>query len=581
MSSRSVQFTSSPLLASKTPVWRSQFIVACIALGFIGLVGRAAYVQVIDNAFFKRQGVVRFVRTLELPANRGRILDRHGVVLASSIPVPSIWASPEDLERDPAKLKELARLLQMPMPELEKKLQDDDKSFVWLKRQVDESVAKQIASLGIKGVYSRKEYKRAYPEGESVAHIVGFTNVENIGQEGVELTFNKELGGRSGSRRVIKNRLGHVVEDIGEMIPPVDGRDLELSIDSKVQFFAYQKLREAVLDNRAAAGSVVVIDVQHGEILALANYPSYAPDRRANLTGAQLRNRALTDTFEPGSTMKPFVVALALEKGLVKPESMIQTAPGRLALGGHTISDAHPHALLSVNEVIQKSSNVGTVKIAMQLPPHDMWEMFTQVGFGQKPQVPFPGAVAGRLRAYKTWRPIEQATMSYGYGLSVSLFQLAQAYSVFARDGEMVPVSLVRNQDRTQVNSPIRVFDAKQAAAMRNMLHMVTSPGGTALKAQTMGYSVGGKTGTAHKQEGRGYAGKKYRGFFVGMAPIEQPRIVVAVMIDEPTNGRYYGGDVAAPVFSQTVQQTLRMMGIQPDLTVKPQVVAKAEPESF
>lgn len=581
MSSRSVQFTSSPLLASKTPVWRSQFIVACIALGFIGLVGRAAYVQVIDNAFFKRQGVVRFVRTLELPANRGRIVDRNGVVLASSIPVPSIWASPEDLERDPAKLKELARLLQMPMPELEKKLQDEDKSFVWLKRQVDESVAKQIASLGIKGVYSRKEYKRAYPEGESVAHIVGFTNVENIGQEGVELTFNKELGGRSGSRRVIKNRLGQVVEDIGEMIPPVDGRDLELSIDSKVQFFAYQKLREAVLDNRAAAGSVVVIDVQHGEILALANYPSYAPDRRANLTGAQLRNRALTDTFEPGSTMKPFVVALALEKGLVKPESMIQTAPGRLALGGHTISDAHPHALLSVNEVIQKSSNVGTVKIAMQLPPHDMWEMFTQVGFGQKPQVPFPGAVAGRLRAYKTWRPIEQATMSYGYGLSVSLFQLAQAYSVFARDGEMVPVSLVRNQDRMQVNSPIRVFDAKQAAAMRNMLHMVTSPGGTALKAQTMGYSVGGKTGTAHKQEGRGYAGKKYRGFFVGMAPIEQPRIVVAVMIDEPTNGRYFGGDVAAPVFSQTVQQTLRMMGIQPDLTVKPQVVAKAEPESF
>jgi cell division protein FtsI (penicillin-binding protein 3) len=581
MSSRSVQFTSSPLLASKTPVWRSQFIVACIALGFMGLVGRAAYVQVIDNAFFKRQGVVRFVRTLELPASRGRILDRNGVVLASSIPVPSIWASPEDLERDTAKLKELARLLQMPLPELEKKLQDEDKSFVWLKRQVDESVAKQIISLGIKGVHSRKEYKRAYPEGESVAHIVGFTNVENIGQEGVELTFNKELGGRSGSRRVIKNRLGQVVEDIGEMIPPVDGRDLELSIDSKVQFFAYQKLREAVLDNRAAAGSVVVIDVQQGEILALANYPSYAPDRRANLTGAQLRNRALTDTFEPGSTMKPLVVALALERGLVKPETMIQTAPGRLALGGHTISDAHPHALLSVNEVIQKSSNVGTVKIAMQLPSQDMWEMFTQVGFGQKPQVPFPGAVAGRLRAYKTWRPIEQATMSYGYGLSVSLFQLAQAYSVFARDGEMVPVSLVRNQDRTPANAGIRVFDAKHAAAMRNMLHMVTSPGGTALKAQTMGYSVGGKTGTAHKQEGRGYAGKKYRGFFVGMAPIENPRIVVAVMIDEPTNGRYFGGDVAAPVFSQTVQQTLRMMGIQPDLTVKPQVVAKAEPESF
>jgi len=578
MSSRSVRYTSSPLLASKTPVWRSQFIVACIALGFMGLVGRAAYVQVIDNAFFKRQGVVRFARTLELPASRGRIVDRNGVVLAASIPVPSIWASPEDMERDPVKLKELAKVLQLPQAELDKKLQDPDKSFVWLKRQVDESVDKQIKALGLKGVYSRKEYKRAYPEGEAVAHIVGFTNVENLGQEGVELTFDKDLGGRSGSRRVIKDRLGHVVEDIGEMVPPVDGRDIELSIDSKVQFFAYQKLREAVLDNRAAAGSVVVLDVQTGEVLALANYPSYVPDRRANLTGAQLRNRALTDTFEPGSTIKPLVVGLALEKGLIKPESMIQTAPGKLSLGGHTISDAHPHALLSVNEVIQKSSNVGTVKIAMQLPSHDMWEMFTQVGFGQKPQVPFPGAVAGRLRGHKTWRPIEQATMSYGYGLSVSLFQLAQAYSVFARDGHMVPMSLLKNH---QVPHGVRVYSPQNAAAMRHMLHLVTIPGGTAQKAQTMGYSVGGKTGTAHKQEGRGYAGKKYRGFFVGLAPIEQPRIVVAVMIDEPTNGRYYGGDVAAPVFSQTVQQTLRMMGIQPDLTVKPQIVAKAEPESF
>jgi cell division protein FtsI (penicillin-binding protein 3) len=578
MSSRSVQYTSSPLLASKTPVWRSQFIVACIALGFIGLVGRAAYVQVIDNAFFKRQGTVRFARTQELPASRGRILDRNGVLLASSIPVPSIWASPEDLERDPVKLKELARLLQMPQAELDKKLQDEEKSFVWLKRQVDESVAKQVTALGLKGVYSRKEYKRAYPEGESVAHIVGFTNVENVGQEGVELTFDKELGGRSGSRRVIKNRLGQVVEDIGEMVPPVDGRDIELSIDSKVQFFAYQKLREAVLDNRAAAGSVVVLDVETGEVLALANYPSYAPDRRANLTGAQLRNRALTDTFEPGSTMKPLVVGLALEKGLVKPETMVQTAPGRLSMGGHTISDAHPHALLSVNEVIQKSSNVGTVKIAMQLPSQDMWEMFTQVGFGQKPQVPFPGAVAGRLRGHKSWRPIEQATMSYGYGLSVSLFQLAQAYSVFARDGHVVPMSLLKNHEPP---NGARVYSAQNAAAMRHMLHLVTIPGGTAQKAQTMGYSVGGKTGTAHKQEGRGYAGKKYRGFFVGLAPIEKPRIVVAVMIDEPTNGRYFGGDVAAPVFSQTVQQTLRMMGVQPDLSVKPQIVAKAEPESF
>ena len=579
MSSRSVQYTSSPLLASKTPIWRSQFIVAVIAAGFLGLVARAAYVQVIDNAFFKRQGAVRFVRTLDLPANRGRILDRHGNILASSVPVPSIWANPEDIERDPAKLKALAKLLGMNPAELDKKLQDEDKTFVWLKRQVDDSVAKEIAALKIKGVYDRKEYKRIYPEGESVAHVVGFTNVENLGQEGVELTFNKALGGKAGSRRVIKDRLGRVVEDIGEMVPPVDGEDLQLSIDSKVQYFAYEKIKESVVTNKAVAGSVVVLDVKTGEVLALVNYPSYSPGKRGNLSGAQLRNRALTDTFEPGSTMKPLVVGLALEKGIVKPETLIQTAPGKLQMGTATITDAHPHGVLSVNEVIQKSSNVGTVKIALQMQPHDMWEMFTQVGLGQKPQVPFPGAVSGKVRAYKTWRPIEQATMSYGYGLSASLFQLAQAYTVFAHDGEMVPMSLVKTNQA--VASGARVLSVQNATAIRNMLHMVTIQGGTAPKAQTMGYSVGGKTGTAHKVEGKGYASKKYRGFFVGIAPIDNPRIVVAVMVDEPTNGAYFGGDVAAPVFSQTVQQTLRMMGVQPDMAVKPQVVTKVEKESF
>ncbi len=579
MSSRSVQYTSSPLLASKTPIWRSQFIVAVIAAGFLGLVARAAYVQVIDNAFFKRQGAVRFVRTLDLPANRGRILDRHGNILASSVPVPSIWANPEDIERDPVKLKALAKLLGMSPADLDKKLQDEDKTFVWLKRQVDESVAKDIAALKIKGVYDRKEYKRIYPEGESVAHVVGFTNVENLGQEGVELTFNKALGGKAGSRRVIKDRLGRVVEDIGEMVPPVDGQDLQLSIDSKVQYFAYEKIKESVINNKAAAGSVVVLDIKTGEVLALVNYPSYSPGKRGSLSGAQLRNRALTDTFEPGSTMKPLVVGLALEKGIVNLETLIQTAPGKLQMGTATITDAHPHGVLSVNEIIQKSSNVGTVKIAMQMQPHDMWEVFTQMGLGQKPQVPFPGAVAGKVRPYKTWRPIEQATMSYGYGLSTSLFQLAQAYTVFAHDGEMVPMSLVKT-NQAQV-SGARVFSSQNAAAMRNMLHLVTIQGGTAPKAQTMGYSVGGKTGTAHKVEGKGYASKKYRGFFVGIAPIDNPRIVVAVMVDEPTAGAYFGGDVAAPVFSQTVQQTLRMMGVQPDMAVKPQVVTKVEKESF
>lgn len=578
MSGRSIRYTSSPLLASKTPVWRSKFIVAGIAIAFSVLAARAAYVQVIGNAFFQRQGEVRFARTLELPANRGRILDRNGLILASSVPATSIWAIPEDVDRDPVKLKKLANLLDMPMAELNRKLKDEDKTFVWLKRQLDDPVGQQIAALKIEGIYSRKEYKRQYPEGEAAAHVVGFTNVEDAGQEGVELTFNKDLAGRAGSRRVIKDRFGRVVEDVGEQVPPVDGRDLQLSIDSKVQFFAYQKLRDTVIENKAKAGSVVVLDVASGEILALANYPSYQPEKRHNLTGAQLRNRALTDTFEPGSTMKPFVVALAMEKGLVRPETPIQTAPGRISIGRSTITDAHPHGVLTVNEVIQKSSNVGTVKMAMQMQPQDMWELYTQVGFGQKPQVAFPGAVSGKLRAYKTWKPIEQATMSYGYGLSSSLFQLARAYSVFALDGQLIPVSLLKSPE---ASASVQIMSSKNAVAMRHMLHMAAGPGGTAPKAQTMGYSVGGKTGTAHKQEGKGYADKKYRGFFVGIAPIDQPRIVVAVMIDEPSNGKYFGGDVAAPVFSETVAQTLRMLGIQPDMAVKPQILATAVEESF
>lgn len=576
--SRSVQYTSSPLLASRTPVWRSKFVVASIALAFVGLAARAAYIQVFANDFFLKQGEVRFARTLDLPANRGRILDRNGLILASSIPAPSIWAIPEDVDLDKTQFQRLSKLLDMSATELRKKLADEDKTFVWLKRQVDDAVAKEIAAMGLKGIYQRKEYKRQYPEGEAAAHVVGFTNVEDNGQEGIELTFNKELAGRSGSRRVIKDRMGRVVEAVGEQTLPVDGRDLQLSIDSKVQFFAYQKLRDAVVGNKASAGSVVVLDVQTGEVLALANYPSYLPGKRQNLSGAQLRNRALTDTFEPGSTMKPFVIALALEKGLVTPTTPIQTAPGRLTIGGSTISDAHPHGVLTVSEVIQKSSNVGTVKLAMQMQPREMWDMYSQVGFGQKPILPFPGVVSGRLRAYKTWRPIEQATMSYGYGLSTSLFQLAHAYSVFARDGELVPVTMLKTDDRA---GGARVMSARHAADVRNMLHMVTGPEGTAPKAQTMGYSVGGKTGTAHKQEGKGYADKKYRGFFVGIAPVDNPRIVVAVMIDEPSNGKYFGGDVAAPVFAETVQQSLRLLGVQPDMSVKPQIVVQAVEESF
>ena len=587
---RSVSYATSPLLASKTPPWRSKLLVALVGCGFCVLLGRALYVQVLNPAFFQRQGEIRYARTLVLPASRGRILDRNGLILASSVPAPSLWAIPKDFAADSAQRRQLGKLLGMSPMELDARL-DASPNFVWLGRQVDDEVARTALALKLKGLHEVREYKRRYPEGEAAAHVVGFTNIEDQGQEGIELAFQKELSGRNGSRRVIKDRLGKVVEDIGDRFAPVDGKDIRLSIDSKVQFFAYQRVRDAVIANKAKAGSVVVLDVQTGEVLALANYPSYTPGDRQNLSGAQLRNRALTDTFEPGSTMKPFIAGWAMESGRVTPDTIIQTAPGHINITGSTITDAHPHGALTVAQVIQKSSNVGTVKMAMQMQPREMWELFSAVGFGQRPQIDFPGAVSGRLRPYKSWRPIEQATMAFGYGLSTSLYQLARAYTVFAHDGELIPVSIEKKPlaagDEGGPPAPVagvRVLSPKTAQAVREMLHMVTSEGGTAPKAQTMGYSVGGKTGTAYKQEGKGYSQKKYRAWFVGMAPAMNPRIVVAVMVDEPSNGKYYGGDVAAPVFSEVVQQTLRMMGLPPDLDVKPQIMAHtvpAVPESF
>ena len=582
---KSVNYATSPLLAAPTPPWRSKLLVALVGCGFAVLLGRAVFVQIVAAPFFLKQGEIRYGHTLELPASRGRIVDRNGLILAASVPSPSIWAIPKDLDGTPAGRAPLARLLGMTSPELERRLADNP-NFVWLRRQVDDDVAKQVKGLSVRGIHEVREYKRKYPEGESAAHVVGFTNVEDRGQEGIELAFQKDLAGRDGTRRVIKDRLGRVVEDVGDSVQPVDGKDIGLAIDSKVQFFAFQRIRDAVAANKAKAGSVVVLDAQSGEVLALANFPSYSPADRKNLTGAQLRNRALTDTFEPGSTMKPFIAAWALETGRVTPSTVIQTAPGRMTLTGSTITDSHAHGNLTVSEVIQKSSNVGATRMAMTFTPKEMWELYSAVGFGQKPQLGFPGVVTGRLRPYKTWRPIEQATMSYGYGLSASLFQIAHAYTVFAHDGEFIPATITRRADVAPgtLATGVRVISPKTAAQVRDMLHLVTLPGGTAPKAQVVGYSVGGKSGTAYKQEGKGYAVKKYRAWFVGMAPISHPRIIVAVMVDEPTAGKWFGGDVAAPVFSEVVQQTLRMMGVQPDVDVKTQIISRdvpAEEESF
>jgi cell division protein FtsI (penicillin-binding protein 3) len=415
--------------------------------------------------------------------------------------------------------------------------------------------------------------------------VVGFVDPDGTGLSGIELVYNQPLTGAAGQRTVVRDRFGRVVEDMGEPSSPVNGRDVALSIDSKVQFFAWQRLRDAVKEHNALSGSAVVLDVQTGELLALANYRTEDPVRR-NAKGASKgpRNGALADTFEPGSTMKPFTASLALERGPWKADTRIDTAPGRIVIAGAPITDSHPHGMLTVAEVIQKSSNVGTVKMAMTIPAREMWEMYTAIGLGQRPQLDFPGAAPGRLRPYKTWRQVEQATMSYGYGQSASLLQLARAYTVFARDGEIIPLTLIKRDAAEGLVAGQRVFSARTAQQVRDMLRMAAGPGGTAPKAQALGYSVAGKTGTARKHEGKGYANGKYLAFFVGVAPATNPRIVVAVLVDEPAKGVYFGGDVAAPVFSQVVQQTLRMMNVQPDLDVKAQINAKpvaAEQESI
>jgi cell division protein FtsI (penicillin-binding protein 3) len=576
--SRGLPFATNPLLEVRLPAFRSRLVMLMVAFAFIALVARAVYLQVISNEFLQRQGEVRYGRTVELPASRGKVLDRNGVVLASSLPARAIWASPEDFQATPEQIAQLARLLQVQQKDLQRLVGQDGRTFVYLKRQVDADVAAQVEALDIPGVHQRKEYKRHYPQGEALAHVVGFTNVEDVGQEGMELAQEKRLAGSPGSRRVIRDRLGRTVEDVGMISEPRDGADLQLSIDAKIQYHAFSALKDAVAENRAKAGAVVVLDVRSGEVLALANLPTYDPNDRDKLSGARLRNRVITDTFEPGSTLKPFTTVVALESGKFTPQTVIDTSPGRLTIGNRTIGDAHTHGALTVEQVLQKSSNVGTVKMSLSMPPQKMWEMYAAAGFGQAPQIGFPGAVAGRLRPYKSWKPIEQATMSYGHGISVSLIQLARAYTMFARDGDIVPLTMIKAAEQAP---GVPVVSRKTAAAVRKMLEMAAGPGGTAPLAQVAGYRVAGKTGTAHKQEGGHYV-KKYISSFVGFAPVSDPRLVVAVMIDEPSAGKYYGGTVAAPVFSRIVGDALRTLRVQPDAPMSGQMItAERVPESM
>ena len=560
-----MKFVKSPLLSEVMPLWRARLVLLLLLGAFLLLVGWAFHLQIFNSDFLQEKGASRYSRVIELSATRGRIFDRHGEALAVSTPVKSIWAIPEDARLQPAQVRQLAALLEMDVRELNRKLASE-RDFVYLQRQVPPELAAQVAALKLPGINEERGYRRFYPAADVMAHMLGFTGDKDVGQEGVELAFQEQLAGKPGSRRVIKDRRGQIVEDVESIRQPQDGQDITLAIDAKIQYLAYASLRQAVEDFKAKAGSAVVLDARSGEVLALVNFPTYNPNNRRNLVGAALRNRVLTDTFEPGSTLKPFTAALALEQGKFRPETVIQTAPGRITIGRATIHDAHPQGLLSVAQVIQKSSNVGTVKMALALPAEEMWRMYDTLGFGAPLKLGFPGEASGRVRPWKSWRPIEQATMSYGHGISVTLMQLAHAYLAFAREGELLPLSLTRKDSAPGTGTP--VFSAQTVREIRAMLELVVQPGGTATKAHVPGYRVGGKTGTARKLDGRNYT-TKYVASFVGLAPLSDPRLVVAVMVDEPSVKSYYGGEVAAPVFARIMGGSLRTLGVAPDAAAR------------
>ena len=542
--------------------WRARILIGLLLAWFVVLLGRAFWLQGLHKDFLRQKGDARYSRVIEMAAHRGKIVDRHGEPLAISTPVESVAASPQDVVASDAQLAELAALLKVPPAELRRKLSERKREFVYLKRQLPPELAERVVQLDVPGIFLQREYRRYYPAGDVMAHIIGFTGVDDNGQEGLELVHENDLAGVPGSRRVLKDRLGHIIEDVGAVKTPRHGRDLPLSIDLKIQYLAHRELAQAIRTHRAKAGAIVVLDAHSGEILALANQPTYNPNKRVKLDRSHTRNRAITDIFEPGSTLKPFTAAAAIEAGAYKPTTRIQTAPGKLTIGPNTIHDAHPHGILTVAEVIQKSSNVGSAKMALALDREYLWNLYRELGFGAPPQAGFPGEAAGRVRPFASWRPIEQATMSFGHGISVSLLQLARAYMVFANEGELRPLSLIHQETAPPAT---RVFSRETTLAVRDMLEMAVLPGGTAPAAQVAGYRVAGKTGTAHKLEGRGYAASKYVSSFVGFAPASNPRLIIAVMIDEPTAGQYYGGLVAAPVFSQVMAGSLRIIGVPPD----------------
>lgn len=547
----------------KTPRIRLLSVLAILGGVAALLVWRAVDIQVLNREFLQEQGDARHLRVVAMPAHRGMITDRNGEPLAISTPVDSVWANPRELLAARAQWPRLMRLLHLDATTLQRHLAKRvDREFIYLKRAVSPELAQQVVALAVPGVSLQREYRRYYPAGEVAAHVLGFTNVDDRGQEGIELAYEEWLRGVPGSKRVIKDNLKRIVENVEGISDPVPGKDLALSIDRRLQYLAYRELKATIKSSGARAGSVVMLDVNTGEILAMANYPSFNSNNRVKLRGDAYRNRAVTDVFEPGSTIKPFTIAAALEVGKYQPHTMIDTTPGFYKVGRHVVRDIHNYGVLDVSTVLQKSSNIGATKMALAIEPQQLWSIFSRIGLGSSTHSGFPGEMAGLLSDYKGWREVDRATLAYGYGVSVTPLQLAQAYRVLADNGQMKPVSFVRI-DATPVGE--QVMRPEIAAQVSAMMETVVNDGGTGTAADVLGYRVGGKTGTVHKSEMGGYAENRYLALFAGVAPISRPRLVTVVIIDEPTGGEYYGGQIAAPVFGRVMAGALRLLDIAPD----------------
>ncbi len=549
--------------AAGIQAWRYGFVMAVSGAVVVALAWRLVDLHVVDQGFLNRQAEMRSVRVETIEAHRGMITDRNGAPLAVSTPVDTIWANPSELDAADPRLSRLASILGLDGNALRSRIrQYSGKEFMYISRKVQPALWKKVAALDIPGVYSRREYRRYYPAGEVAAQVVGFTNIDEQGQEGLELSYNDWLKGQPGSKRVLKDNRGHVIKDLSLIRDAVPGKNLQLSIDLRLQYFAYRELKAAVQEHDAASGSLVMLNVHNGQILAMANQPSYNPNDRSQLKPSHLRNRAITDLFEPGSTVKPLSMAAALSTGEIHTGMTVNTSPGFMRIGRYTIRDDGNYGVLDLTHIIAKSSNVGMSHIALKVGGEVIRNTLSRFGLGQSTGIGFPGEAVGVLPVHVRWKPVEVATMSYGYGLSVTALQLAQAYMVLANGGIRYPVTLLKHDRQPQ---GVRVISSRVAGQVRSMLRAVVKEG-TGTRAQMALYQAAGKTGTVHIVGRNGYEKSAYKSIFAGMAPADDPRIVCVVVVDAPKGNQYYGGEVAAPVFSRVMSESLRLLNVRPDL---------------